>query len=69
MAEAVLGKDGLAGKADRHVDFANSQRDKLFPSAKSMLGGEMTVTGLYTGKTLQHISNYTNIGNLLNISF
>jgi hypothetical protein len=55
MAEAVLGKDGLAGKADRHVDFANSQRDKLFPSAKSMLGGEMTVTGLYTGKTLQNI--------------
>ena len=36
--ENILGKNGLAGATEKKVDFAKTQRDKLFPSAQQMLG-------------------------------
>ena len=65
----LLGKDGLAGKAQSHVEFANSQSDKLFPSADSMFGDQIQAASLYTGKAYRNMSNYANMGNLLNMMF
>ncbi len=66
---SVLGKDGLAGKAEQHIDTANSQRDRLFPTAKSMLGNELSAAALYTGKSFVNMTSISNIGNLVNMMF
>lgn len=65
----ILGKDGLAGKAEQHVDTANGQRNNLFPSAKSMLGNQLDAVALYTGKSMINMTNLSNIGNLVNMMF
>ena len=66
---SVLGSDGLAGKAQAHIDFANSQAEKLFPSAESMLGDQLKTASVYTGKAFLNMTAYTNAGNLLNMMF
>lgn len=65
----LLGKEGLAGKAESHVNTANSQRDSLFPTAKTMLGKQLDQAEIYTGKSMINISNISNIGNLINMMF
>ncbi len=60
---------GLAGKAEHHADLARSQRSRMFPSMQSMIGGEMEVASLYSGKTLNSMTQYTSVGNLLNFMF
>ncbi|MBQ7704609.1 MAG: flagellar filament capping protein FliD [Selenomonadaceae bacterium] len=65
----ILGKDGLAGKAEQHVNTANSQRNNLFPSAKSMLGSQLDQAEIYTGKSMVNMSMISNIGNLVNMMF
>ena len=60
---------GLAGKAEHHADLARSQRSRMFPSTQSMIGGEMEVASLYSGKTLNSMTQYTSVGNLLNFMF
>lgn len=65
----ILGKDGLAGKAEQHVDTANGQRDNLFPSAKSMLGKQLDQAEIYTGKSMINMTNISNVGNLVNMMF
>ena len=65
--EGVLGRDGLAGKATQHVDTANSQRDRLFPTAKSMLGNQLEFAALYTGSAFVNMTTISNIGNLVNM--
>ena len=65
----ILGGDGLAGKAEQHVNSANGQRNNLFPSAKSMLGDQMDAVALYTGKSMINMTNISNIGNLINMMF
>ena len=67
--ENLLGKNGLAGKAQSHVALAKFQQDKVFPSMQSMIGGEMTVASLYTGRTLQNISSFVTTGNLIDMLF
>ena len=67
--ENLLGKNGLAGKAQSHVGLAKFQQDKVFPSMQSMIGGEMTVASLYTGRTLQNISSFVTTGNLIDMLF
>ena len=64
---SILGKDGLAGKAEDHVSFANSQKDQLFPTAKAMLGDQLDQAAIYTGKNLVNMSAANNVGNLLNM--
>jgi len=67
--ERIMGKEGLAGKAESHMSVANSQKDKLFPSASTMFGSELRTAQAYTGTGLASMVGYTNIGNLLNTFF
>lgn len=64
---SVLGKNGLADKADSHVSIANSQRDRLFPSATSMIGADLKSSSVYTGTSLLNISKYATTGSFLNM--
>ncbi|MBR0260550.1 MAG: hypothetical protein IJQ85_02035 [Selenomonadaceae bacterium] len=66
---SVLGKDGLAGKAESHISFANSQADKLFPTAQDMLGDQIDTASLYTGKAYRNMAAMSNMGNLINMMF
>lgn len=65
----ILGKDGLAGKAESHISFANSQADRLFPTAEAMLGDQLSTAAMYTGSAYRNISALNNVGNLLNMMF
>ena len=65
----VLGKDGLAGKADAHISTANSQRDRLFPSADTLIGKDLSAAALYTGTSYRNMTNYQSLGNLINMMF
>lgn len=62
----VLGKDGLAGKAEEHIAFANSQADKLFPPIESMFGDQIKTAMVYTSRAYADMLNYANKGNLIN---
>ena len=66
---SILGKDGLAGKAESHISFANSQADKLFPTAQAMLGDQLDTAAVYTGKAYRNMTAYSNMGNLINMMF
>ena len=66
---SALGSDGLAGKAEQHIDTANGQRYNLFPSAKSMLGKQLSQAEIYTGKSMINMTNISNMGNLVNMMF
>ena len=65
----IIGKDGLAGKAESHMQVANSQQDKLFPSVGSMFGSQLKTAQAYTGRGMISMNNYTNIGNLFSMYF
>ncbi|MBR1645944.1 MAG: hypothetical protein IJ685_04110 [Selenomonadaceae bacterium] len=65
----ILGKDGLAGKAESHVSFANSQKDNLFPSAEKMFGNQLKNAAIYTGSAFRNMSALNNTGNLINMMF
>ena len=65
----VLGRDGLSGKADSHVSTANSMRSRLFPSAKTLIGNDLSAASLYTGNAYRNITSYSNVGNLVNMMF
>ena len=66
---SILGSDGLAGKAESHVSFANSQADKLFPTAQAMLGNQIETASIYTGKAYLNMNYFNNLGNLVNMLF
>ena len=65
----VLGGDGLADKAENHVDVANSQRNQLFPNAQSMFGEQIEEAAFYTSGAFLQANNYSNLGNLVNMMF
>ncbi len=62
----LLGKDGLAGMADRHISFAKSQQNRLFPSISSALGINGKSSSLYSSNSLMRMSGYSSLGNLFN---
>ena len=67
---AVLGQNGLAGRLDRNVDLANSQRDNLFPTITDYAGDtrEEPTESLYAAqnkRTAAH--NRLNAGRFLNM--
>jgi len=62
----ILGKGGLADKADAHVSFARSAQNRLFPSMDSVLGGAARSSSVYSGNSLLKLSSYSSIGNILN---
>lgn len=67
--ENLLGRNGLSGKAESHVNLANFQKDQVFPSMSSMLGNETKLASLYTGSMLVNISAFATTGNLLDMMF
>lgn len=63
----ILGNDnGLAAKADSHINIANIQKDKLFPSIESMFGGQLKTASAYTGKAMLAMNKYSNMGEIFN---
>ena len=68
--ENILGKDGLAGATEKKVDFAKTQRDKIFPSAQQMLGSNYQRALAYTSAgSLTSMNAYANVGTLLSMFF
>ena len=65
----LVGSDGLAAKAESHISSANAQRDRLFPSAQTMLGDQLSSAALYTGGTYAKMTAMANVGNLVNMMF
>lgn len=65
----VLGKTGLADKAQDHIDFANSQRSQLFPSAQSMFGDQLSSASFYTSGAYINMNSFSTLGNLVNMMF
>ncbi|MBO4779665.1 MAG: hypothetical protein J5497_03410 [Selenomonadaceae bacterium] len=63
----TLGKDGLAGKAEEHISFANSQKENLFPTAQAMFGDQLDAASIYTSKAYRIMTAYSNMGNLFNM--
>ena len=66
---SVLGRDGLSGKAESHISTANAMRDRLFPSARTLIGNDLSAAALYTGGTYRNMTSYMNVGNLINMMF
>ena len=66
---SALGRDGLSGKAESHVSTANAMRDRLFPSARTLIGNDLSAAALYTGGTYRNMTSYMNVGNLINMMF
>lgn len=65
----IMGSDGLAGKAQSHMNVANSQQDKLFPSVSDLFGKELKTAEVYTGNALLRMNGYANVGNLFSMYF
>lgn len=66
----ALGANGLAGKAEQHLNQANSQSDKLFPSLQSMFGDSLNTASAYTNpRVLSASVQYGMIGNLFSTMF
>lgn len=64
--ERILGKGGLASKADNHISFARAQQNRLFPSVSSAFGSAVKSSSVYSGNSLLRLSAYSSVGNLLN---
>ncbi|MBO6303696.1 MAG: flagellar filament capping protein FliD [Selenomonadaceae bacterium] len=63
----ILGNDnGLAAKADSHMNIANIQKDKLFPGIESMFGNQLKTASAYTGKAMLAMNKYSNMGEIFN---
>ena len=56
----------LTNKADRHISFANVQKNNLFPTMNTMLGGSLKSASVYNGNSLLRLSKYSATGSLLN---
>lgn len=66
----ILGNDnGLAAKADSHMNIANIQKDKLFPSIETMFGGQLKTASAYTGSAMLTMNKYSNMGEIFNSYF
>lgn len=69
---AVLGQKGLAGRLNRNVDLAKSQRENLFPTVTDYAGGkrEEPTESLYTAKTAKKTAEHSkeNAGHFLNMT-
>ena len=67
--ENILGKNGLTGKAESHVNFAEGQSDRLFPSVDSLFGKQLKQASVYSGNSLLQLHSYANLGNFVNMMF
>lgn len=67
--ENILGKDGFTGKAENHVNFAQGQEDKLFPSVDTMFGKQLKQASVYSGSSLLQLHSIATMGNFVNMMF
>lgn len=69
--EAVLGKNGLAGRAEMRANQAAYQKGSLFPGVESLVGKKATDSAhmSYSNRALAQQANYNRLGTLLNLYF
>ena len=68
QSEAILGKDGLAGRADRHAQYAQMARSRVIPSMEQAIGGQLNyAANMLNGRSLPTMQRYSNILNLFSI--
>lgn len=66
----LLGKGGLASKAEDRVTYMTGQRNSLFPSASDVLGRKYQQAATYTNRaSLVSMNVYSNVGTLLQMFF
>ncbi len=63
----ILGRDGLAGKAESHIATASAMSGRFFPTAATMLGSDFAKASIYTNRAFLNMNSYSSIGNLLNL--
>lgn len=57
----------LANRADSKASLGQLRSASMFPSMNALMGKELGVASLYTGRTLNNIQRYSNSYNLFNI--
>ena len=68
QSEAILGKGGLAGRADRHAQYAQMSRSRVIPSMEQAIGSQLNyASSLLNGRSLPTMSRYSNMLNLFSI--
>ena len=68
QSEAILGKGGLAGRADRHAQYAQMARSRVIPSMQQAIGGQLDyAANMLNGRSLPTMQRYSNILNLFSI--
>ena len=68
QSEAILGKGGLAGRADRHAQYAQMSRSRVIPSMEQAIGSQLNYSAnMLNGRSLPTMQRYSNILNLFSI--
>ena len=68
QSEAILGKGGLAGRADRHAQYAQMARSHVIPSMEQAIGSQLNyAANMLNGRSLPTMQRYSNILNLFSI--
>ena len=68
QSEAILGKGGLAGRADRHAQYAQMARSRVIPSMQQAIGGQLNyAANMLNGRSLPTMQRYSNMLNLFSI--
>lgn len=68
QSEAILGKGGLAGRADRHAQYAQMSRSRVIPSMEQAIGSQLNyAANMLNGRSLPTMSRYSNMLNLFSI--
>ena len=68
QSEAILGKGGLAGRADRHAQYAQLSRSRVIPSMEQAIGSQLNyASSMLNGRSLPTMSRYSNMLNLFSI--
>ena len=68
QSDAILGKGGLAGRADRHAQYAQMARSRVIPSMEQAIGSQLNyAANMLNGRSLPTMQRYSNILNLFSI--
>ena len=68
QSEAILGKGGLAGRADRHAQYAQMAKSRVIPSMEQAIGNQLNfASNMLNGRSLPTMSRYSNMLNLFSI--
>jgi len=68
QSEAILGRDGLAGRADRHAQYAQMARSRVIPSMEQAIGNQLNyASNMLNGRSLPTMQRYSNMLNLFSI--